>query len=337
MAATRDGQAPTIENARAAAHALAGEGVPSVLVFGSVARGDAKPGSDIDLVALFDDIDYGQRRQIKRRLRDRATAAAGVECGIVVTDLPEWHGRVDNVSSSFEHAISKEAVPLVGGSCNGHVNWDKPQVKPMNNTDQTLYFLDNIVLPRLARLASDMFQRSWEETHLPLREAEVVRQDRMRSLCEDAAMTVELSLKTMITLKGEHPITEKEMRQAGHNVDACLQKLDATRKHRFDRTVRQFGLDLALMSEWRNIATYPDEIDDERADADLWADYYALTALVVAKAAVEEIEHNIGVTHYTAKAHGRLDRMIDRFQTHDVHTCERREERDLTKQATNRR
>ena len=41
-----------------AAEALISGGAEEVLLFGSVARGDADESSDIDLVAVFADIDY---------------------------------------------------------------------------------------------------------------------------------------------------------------------------------------------------------------------------------------------------------------------------------------
>ena len=55
--------APTIDDARAAGRALTAVGAREVMVFGSVARGVAVPYSDIDLVAILDDVDYKQRWQ----------------------------------------------------------------------------------------------------------------------------------------------------------------------------------------------------------------------------------------------------------------------------------
>ena len=55
--------APTIDDARAAGRALTAVGAREVMVFRSVARGVAVPYSDIDLVAILDDVDYKQRWQ----------------------------------------------------------------------------------------------------------------------------------------------------------------------------------------------------------------------------------------------------------------------------------
>lgn len=48
-----------------------------VLLFGSAVNGGARLGSDIDLVTIFDDIDYGER--LTRQLDLRAGGHLGVE------------------------------------------------------------------------------------------------------------------------------------------------------------------------------------------------------------------------------------------------------------------
>lgn len=54
-------RAPSVGDAERAAEALAAAGVCEVWLHGSVARGAAGPGSDIDLVAIYPDLDYRQR------------------------------------------------------------------------------------------------------------------------------------------------------------------------------------------------------------------------------------------------------------------------------------
>ena len=84
-----DAAVPTIDDAKAAGRALTEVGAREVMVFGSVARGDAGPHSDIDLVAVFDDIDYRTRWRAKL---DLARARRGLpgrgrplgRCGRVV-------------------------------------------------------------------------------------------------------------------------------------------------------------------------------------------------------------------------------------------------------------
>ena len=58
-----------------------------MLTYGSVVAGDADPVSDIDLVAVFDDVDYNSRW----RLRLRLMRIAGDACGHYVTSgSPTW-------------------------------------------------------------------------------------------------------------------------------------------------------------------------------------------------------------------------------------------------------
>ena len=72
---------------------------------GPVARGD----SDIDLVAVFDDLDYSQRLSL--RLSLGAAAAAGRPVEVYVTDRPEWARRTRDVSASFEARIAPGRWP----------------------------------------------------------------------------------------------------------------------------------------------------------------------------------------------------------------------------------
>jgi predicted nucleotidyltransferase len=87
-------------DATVAAEALTAAGAEEVLLFGSVARGDAHNGSDIDLVALFADIDYSQRRAIRQRLEAAAASVTRWTTQVIVTDRPEWRRRVDEVPAA---------------------------------------------------------------------------------------------------------------------------------------------------------------------------------------------------------------------------------------------
>ena len=83
---------PGLADAERAAVALADAGVAKVVLFGSVARGDATERSDIDLMAIYDDLDYTARREIRRALKPLAETVAGHPVDVVVTDRPEVAG-----------------------------------------------------------------------------------------------------------------------------------------------------------------------------------------------------------------------------------------------------
>ena len=87
---------PTVSDARRAADVLTEAGALKVLLFGSVARGEATEGSDIDLVGLlylgFRVIRGKQgmtRTPLAFQLEAAAAAAAGFPVAVFVTDLPD--------------------------------------------------------------------------------------------------------------------------------------------------------------------------------------------------------------------------------------------------------
>ena len=108
--------APTVALASAVADAIAQRvpGVRRICLYGSVARGEAGLYSDIDLLAIFDGIDYAERKQIAGRCRAAANFApgsAGHRIRIIATDTAEWEIR-SNLLTSFERAISDDLVEL---------------------------------------------------------------------------------------------------------------------------------------------------------------------------------------------------------------------------------
>ena len=110
------GSAPTVALASAVADAIAQRvpGVRRICLYGSVARGEARPDSDIDLLAIFDGIDYAERKQIAGQCRaaaDFAPGSAGHRIRIIATDTAEWEIR-SNLLTSFERAISEDLMEL---------------------------------------------------------------------------------------------------------------------------------------------------------------------------------------------------------------------------------
>ena len=130
---------PTMADAQRAAEALSELGAARVLLYGSVAAGTQRCGSDIDLVAVFDDLD---RSEVSRdRLCEQARAAAGCEAEVevFVTDRPEWAHRTRSVASSFEAHIAPAAIVLFDRPAPpGAVRWRKKISRPADDRSEGL-------------------------------------------------------------------------------------------------------------------------------------------------------------------------------------------------------
>jgi len=68
-----------------------------VILFGSVARGDDGPDSDIDIMVVLRSIDYEQRHDWEVRLRSALPSVVPVQ--VFVTDLRECERRRDVIGS----------------------------------------------------------------------------------------------------------------------------------------------------------------------------------------------------------------------------------------------
>ena len=147
MALVTQSVAPTLDDARRAAHALVGAGAREVWLYGSVARRESEPGSDIDLVAVLDDLEYRRRLRTKRELQDVARAACGRRVEVLVTDRAEWRIQREQVSASFISAVSCDLELLACSSVTeADVDWGKDQVMATSNDELALERLRGVLL-----------------------------------------------------------------------------------------------------------------------------------------------------------------------------------------------
>ncbi|MCY4621733.1 MAG: nucleotidyltransferase domain-containing protein [bacterium] len=197
---------PCMADAESAAEAVAVEGVSRVLLFGSVARGQAGPDSDIDLVAIHDDLDYSKRRERSDELTRLARRAAGCRVFVYVTDWPEWTHRSNRVSTSLEYAITSDAVTLYDRAPNG-ARWGKEIGMPETNREEAAGRLHN-ALRALFGVQSQLRMSVAERDALQDRDPEYylfALRDRLCLLCAHAQMAMETSLKALINLQGIRP------------------------------------------------------------------------------------------------------------------------------------
>jgi predicted nucleotidyltransferase len=80
-----------------------------VILFGSVARGEDGPDSDIDLLVVFDRIEPAEKRPMMARIRSAIETFAPVD--VIVTDATEIAARRDDVGSIL-YWPSREGRPV---------------------------------------------------------------------------------------------------------------------------------------------------------------------------------------------------------------------------------
>jgi uncharacterized protein len=69
-----------------------------IILFGSVARGDDGPDSDLDLLVVFDKAEQNERRDMMRSVRRAIHTFVPVD--VVIADVPELLRDRDNVGSA---------------------------------------------------------------------------------------------------------------------------------------------------------------------------------------------------------------------------------------------
>lgn len=78
-----------------------------IILFGSVARGEAGPDSDLDLLVVLDDLDPAARARLMGSLRFAISAPAAID--VLVTDVDEYERRKD-VNGSLLYWPAHEGV-----------------------------------------------------------------------------------------------------------------------------------------------------------------------------------------------------------------------------------
>ena len=299
--------APTLAAAGRAAAALLEIGAEEVLLFGSVADGTATLSSDIDLVAIYADLDYSQRAARRQALEAAAGAAAAPwPVQVHVTDRPEWRARIDNVPTSLERRIHDTAVAVAAAAERAPVNWNKEMVLPMSDAHEALRQFDHWVLPRLSELEAATHRGTQEaDAPLPPEVAERARLERMVRICTTAAITAETAIKELAVLHGTPTPNEKELRRAGHNIAACLDLLpDAA--HRSPAGVLDgLGVDVATLSQWRLRGTYTADVAADGAIADSLAETYTTMATTLTALLANELQEALGADPDLAAAEAR--------------------------------
>ncbi len=195
---------PSLQDAQRACEILVKYGAGLVLVFGSVARDTASENSDIDMVAVFDDLgDYTCRHNLRNRLINTIYTTTKLPVDVWVTDRAEWKHRTTKVTSSFEAAITNDAIVLHNQpATNSTIDWNKEIGMPKNNQVEALDRL-NDTANALLKVLNGFYEGPLEGSD-PNQEdtSRWARYERMANLCADSQLTIECAFKTVACLAG---------------------------------------------------------------------------------------------------------------------------------------
>lgn len=188
---------PTRADARRAADALSAIGARQVLLFGSVAQGDPNLESDIDLVAVFDDLgDYRRRQDMETQARKVVEDACGWACDILITDRVEWSVR-SKLATTVEAEIAQSCHVLLDLPVAGPIDWDKPIGRPADDAQEAAAELRLAI--RHMRVVCEYARgtRGEHEAKQACDDAsiETARYDRMRVLCERSHSAASAALR----------------------------------------------------------------------------------------------------------------------------------------------
>ena len=228
-------------------------------MFGSVARGCATAGSDVDLAVMFDDLgDYTQRRELAHQARTAAEQAAGFACDVRVTDRAEWRVRTTQCRSSFEAHIASCAITLMSRPPKSPIDWDKKIGKPATDEQQAVAILAKTthslitILAYLRPSPSEADALAEDDTDL----AHQMQHSRLLSVCEHAQIAMETSLQALICARrAPHP---ENARNICGLIDAARRHLDPAQAALIDATLGPLTPD--QISIWRahqHLPRYP--------------------------------------------------------------------------------
>ena len=203
-------------DAQRAAAAVSDGGAACVMLFGSVARGEQTADSDIDLVAVFNDLgDYEERWSIEGRLTSMAKDASGCRVDVHVTDWPEWEHRSTRMRTTFESGVRSDAFVLAGSHEPGPgIDWNKEIGLPRTNWEEAVHSLLHAD-QALTLLTTVYRSEPSDEPSTP--SPEVNPQDPARKrfvgICSQAHAVVESALTGLIHCQGKvRPLRPEEIR-----------------------------------------------------------------------------------------------------------------------------
>ena len=277
---------PDLAAAHRAADELVSAGVGTVLLFGSLARGDTDDASDIDLVAIYDDLgDYRERAGCRSELEQRARKVSGCPVDVIVTDAPEWAVRTQQVPCSLEALIAKDAITLADTEAHASIDWDKEIGMPASPTAELQQRFSN-----LARALSNLIDHltpGGQETAAAARgdlTAHATHElRRLANACGAVHMVFEGAAKIMlIETTGTPPPRE-------HKIPKLLSAQDGRVRDAFTAAARD--IDLVELSDWHEAKHYTGRAPVDRYD-DAYLRRHTAAAFRIAAFTADQVRHH---------------------------------------------
>ena len=304
---------PTVADARRAAEVLAAAGAGRVLLYGSVARGEQTPESDIDLVAVFDDLgDYADRWRRRSTLREEARQACGWPVEVLVTDRPEWQIRSERLRSTLERRIAPQVVPLVERPEVG-VDWGKEIGMADSDAGEALNRLLNL---RAQVTQMDNARGRWQAEEGAIADGDdealaFYRQDRLWAMCGAAQLCAENALKALI-----HVICGDDPRRV-HAIPELAEELPdlhwAEVRACFDDETWD------TVSDWRTDAAYPADHPERSSRATAsYSERLARHSLAVAVLAIDAYERVFASCIGSRRLRGHVTNVARRLESEGV-------------------
>ena len=268
--------APSIRDARRAAEMLPG----SVRLFGSVARGEATESSDIDLLVILDDVDYGRVSSIAGGLRWEAHNRTGLPLDVWVLDWPRWE-------SNIVHPFTLEGRALTDGRWlryvppGADVKWEKKvaptkvRIDLLKNAINTLNSHLTAITNELSGIDNDeRLGIEYKDESFYWRSL-AARLGRMLHFCHGVLEQAFVVIDHLVVVA--HPKVEK----AQHGLRGTYEAFGEELKGDFHNMLASAGVDidetleraevvgewLKWAQDWGSIGTYhpADELSEDRA------------------------------------------------------------------------
>ena len=243
--------APTVADARRTVAALPG----SVLLFGSVARGEGSSNSDIDVVVVVDRLETEQfsasRLEEERELARRASEVCGCPVQVWLVDWSEWRSR-SSVWGTVEHEARTQGKWLKRVPPGPAVRWEKRMSARQVRTSAVIAALNNSY--RRFRGVVDSMSPSPIEVRLAEGGNEEAYWNDLRYRLSDINADLHIALEQLLVAV-LHLTASRFIREA-HELMVLFEALPPAVQA--DLLSRLSVADLSWAEQWRSAASYAD-------------------------------------------------------------------------------